>query len=30
MVPRHFVSAHRTELLKIFIIGVIHHFKRGH
>lgn len=30
VVPRHFISTHRTELFEIFIIGVIHHFKLRH
>ena len=30
MVPRHFISTNGTEFLKIFIIGVIHHFKLRH
>lgn len=27
MVPRHFISTHWTQLFKVFIVGVIHHFK---
>lgn len=27
VVPGHFISTHRTQLFKVFIIGVIHHFK---
>lgn len=27
MVPRHFISTHRTQLFQVFVIGIIHHFK---
>lgn len=30
MVPRHFVSTDWTQLFKVFIIRVIHHFKLRH
>lgn len=30
VVPRHLISAHRTQLLQVLVIGVIHHFKLRH
>lgn len=27
MVPRHFVPAHRTQLLQVLVVRVVHHFK---